>query len=127
MVSIRTIAGAQLLLAVLVLGGVWLLLPARWVWVDLPATGLGVACLVAAFALWRALPWAIRVARVVLWAELVIGSLVCSLLAVSAAQLAGSYGPVGAGGAALLITIAVLCLPYLIVFPALQLRGLGQR
>lgn len=126
MIGLRMIAGAQLLLAVLVLGGVWLLLPARWAWVDVPATALGVSCLVAAFALWRELPWAIRVARVVLWAELVIGSLTCTLLAVSAAQLAGSYGPVGAGGAALLITIAVLCLPYLIVFPALQLRGLGR-
>ena len=126
MISVRMVAGAQLLLAVLVLSGVWLLLPARWAWVDVPATLLGVSCLVAAFALWRELPWAIRFARVVLWAELVLGSVACSLLAVSAAQLAGSYGPVGAGGAALLITIAVLCLPYLIVFPALQLRGLGR-
>jgi hypothetical protein len=127
MIGHRTIAGAQLLLAVLILGGVWLLLPARWLWVDAPATLLGASCVVAAFALLRKLPWAIVFARVVLWAELAIGSLTCTLLAVSAAQLAGSYGPVGAGGAALLITIAALCLPYLIVFPALQLRGLGQR
>src|ERR1700748_3216890 len=107
MPSLRMIAGAQLLLAVLILGGVWLLLPARWLWVDAPATLLGVACAVTAVALWRQVTWATRFARVVLWAELVIGSLACTLLALSAAQLVGSYGPVGAGGAALLITIAV--------------------
>jgi hypothetical protein len=126
MIGLRTIAGAQLLLAVIILGGVWLLLPARWPWVDVPATLLGIACLIAAFALWRERAWATRFARIVLWAELVIGSLTCSLLSLSAAQLAGSYGPVGAGGAAILITIAALCLPYLIVFPALQLRSLGR-
>ena len=122
------IAFAQLLLSVLILGGVWLALPARWLWVDVPATVLGSAALLAALALMGRKAWALRLARGVLWAELLLGTLTASLLAAGAAQLAGSYGPVGAGGALLLITIAFLVLPYLVVFPALQLRwlrGLG--
>jgi hypothetical protein len=120
------IAAVQLLLSVLILGGVWFGLPARWVWVDVPATALAVAASLAAIALLKAASWALAVARAVLWAELIIGTLAASLLAMSAAQLAGSYGPVGAGGAVLLITIALLVLPYLVVFPALQLRWLRQ-
>jgi hypothetical protein len=124
MAKTRLIASTQLLLSMLVLGGVWLALPARWAWVDVPATVLGVACLIAALALFFERAWALRFARIVLWVELVIGTLSASLLGLSAAQLAGSYGPVGAGGALLLLTIAVLVLPYLVIFPALQLRWL---
>jgi hypothetical protein len=84
------------------------------------------AALLAALALLNAASWALAVARAVLWAELIVGTLSASLLGMSAAQLAGSYGPVGTGGAVLLITIALLVLPYLVVFPALQLRSLRQ-
>jgi hypothetical protein len=62
----------------------------------------------------------------VLRAELLLGTLTATLLAAAAAQLAGSYGPVGAGGAILLVTIAVLVLPYLVVLPALQLSWLRE-
>jgi hypothetical protein len=120
------IAFAQLLLALLILAGVWLALPARWIWVDAPASALGVGALLAALALTRRMPWAVRFTRGVLWAELLIGTLTASLLATAAAQLAGSYGPVGAGGALLLSTIALLVLPYLVIFPALQLRWLRE-
>lgn len=120
------IASVQLLVALLVLGGVWLGLPARWLWVDLPATLLALACLVAAFALYRGTSWARSFTRSLLWVELVVGTLTVSLLALSAAQLAGSYGPVGAGGALLLVTIAALVVPYLVVFPALQLKWLTE-
>ena len=77
-------------------------------------------------ALMHNVSWAARAARAVLWAELVLGTLTATLLASAAAQLAGSYGPVGAGGALLLVTIAVLVLPYLVIFPALQLQWLRQ-
>jgi len=122
----RLIACTQLLLALLVLGGVWLGLPARWLWVDLPGSALGLASVVAAVALLRGVRWAPALARAVLWAELVIGSACVTLLAISAAQLAGSYGPVGAGGALLMVTIAALVVPYLVVLPALQLRWLRK-
>lgn len=115
------VAAAQALLGVLLLGGVWVGLPARWPWVDVPGSALGAAALLVAAGLFARLPWAQRVARIVLWSELVIGSALVTLLAMSAAQLAGSYGPVGGGGALLMLTIAALVLPYLIAWPALQL------
>jgi hypothetical protein len=129
MSSARSIAASQLLLAVLLLGGVWLGLPARWLWIDVPLTALALGCAAASFGLFARTPWAVRLARVVLWSELVVGTLLVSLLALSIAQLAGSYGPVGAGGAALMATIAALILPYLVALPLLLLaavRKLGK-
>ena len=121
------VACVQLSLSLLIAGGVWLGLPARWVWVDVPATTLACCAFVAGVALLKRTRWALPFSRAVLWAQLVIGTLTASLLATAAAQLAGSYGPVGAGGALLLITIALLVLPYLVVFPALQLQWLRER
>jgi hypothetical protein len=120
------VAGAQLGLCLLLLGGIWLALPARWAWVDVPGTSLALAALLAAIALLARARWALSFARWVLRAQLLIGTLVATLLAAAAAQLAGTYGPVGAGGAILLVTVAVLVLPYLVVFPALQLTWLRE-
>jgi hypothetical protein len=120
------IAGAQLGLSVLLSGGVWLALPARWAWVDVPGTWLASAALLAAIGLLARTRWALPFARWVLRAELLLGTLTATLLAAAAAQLAGSYGPVGAGGAILLVTIAVLVLPYLVALPALQLAWLRE-
>jgi hypothetical protein len=120
------IAASQLLLSLLLLGGVWLALPARWLWIDVPTTLLALAAGAIAVALLLRAPWAVRCARVLLWAELAFGTLIVTLLALSIAQLAGSYGPVGAGGAALMGTIALLVLPYLVALPALQLAILRK-
>jgi hypothetical protein len=120
------IAIAQLFLSLLVLGGVWIALPARWLVVDVPGSLLGLAAGVSALGLFKRARWARRIARWVIWSELLIGTATASLLGLSAAQLAGSYGPVGAGGALLLIVIALLVLPYLVVLPALQLRWLRE-
>ena len=40
----------QGLLALLILCGIWLALPARWLWVDIPGTLLGLGCAAAAGA-----------------------------------------------------------------------------
>lgn len=120
------IAASQLLLSILLLCGVWIGLPARWLWIDVPASLLAAGCGLVAAALWSRARWAARAARALLWLELSFGCACVSLLAMSAAQLAGSYGPVGAGGAVLMATIALLILPYLVVFPALQLVWLCE-
>jgi hypothetical protein len=117
------IAASQLLLAVLIVVGVWVALPARWLWVDVPLTLLALGAAAAGGALLARKPWALRVLRVVLWIELAAGALVVSLLALSIAQLAGNYGPVGSGGAVLMGTIAALILPYLVGLPALLLAA----
>lgn len=127
MTKTTAIGCIQGLLALLILAGIWLGLPARWPWVDVPGTVLGLGCAAAAIALWTRARWAMRFARGVLWAELILGSTVVTLLGMSIAQLAGAYGPVGAGGALLMGTIAVLILPYLVVFPVLQLRWLREQ
>lgn len=120
------IAASQLLLALLLLGGVWLALPARWLWIDVPSTLLALGAAAIAIALLLRAPWALRGARVLLWIELVCGTLSVTLLALSIAQLAGSYGPVGAGGAVLMGTIALLIVPYLVGLPVLQLAILRK-
>jgi hypothetical protein len=120
------IAASQLLLSLLLLGGVWFALPARWLWIDVPSTLLALGAGAIAVALWLRAPWALRGARVLLWIELVFGTLLVSLLALSIAQLAGSYGPVGAGGAVLMGTIGLLILPYFVGLPALQLAILRK-
>jgi hypothetical protein len=52
-----------------------------------------------------------------------------TVLAVTASWLSGVYGPVGAGGAVVLVLVAALALPYLVVLPVVQLvwlRGAGR-
>jgi hypothetical protein len=119
-----SIAVAQAVIGVLLVGLIWLGLPARWWPVDVLGTALGIAALVAAAiaALGQRTSFSVRVVYTVLWAELVLGALAVSLLLASMSQLAGSYGPVGDGGALLMGTIIALILPYLIGLPALQLR-----
>jgi hypothetical protein len=127
MVPRIAIACAQSLIGVLSLGGIWLALPARWWPVDVLGTALGVAALSVALLVPAGWPRALRWARAVIWAELGLGTLTVTLLACSVAQLAGSYGPVGAGGALLMATIAALIVPYLVALPALQLYWLRGR
>ena len=123
------IACAQAVLGALLACGVWLGLPARWLPVDLVGTALAAGALSAAAIVLapKRPPLALRWVRIVVWAELGVGTLTVTLLAASMAQLAGSYGPVGAGGAVLMGTIVALVLPYLVALPALQLHWLRSR
>jgi hypothetical protein len=66
--------------------------------------------------------WAARIAAVI---ALVVGLGLVSALSLTASYLSGIYGPVGRGGALILILVAALALPYLVVLPAVQLVWLG--
>ena len=92
-------------LGVVLLAGIWLALPARYLLVDLLGTLLALAAFAAAVGIFTHKPWALPVARAVAWVELVAGTLTVSALAWSAAALSGSYGPVGDGGAVLMGTV----------------------
>jgi hypothetical protein len=120
------IACAQGVIGVLLACGIWLGLPARWWPVDLLGTALAVGALCAAAIVLapKLGRRGISCVRIVIWAELVLGTLTVTLLAASMAQLAGSYAPVGSGGALLMGAIAALVTPYLVALPALQLRWL---
>ncbi len=121
MTRLHLVAVLHLGLALLLSCGIWLVLPARYLLVDVVGTLVALAALASALSLSFSRTWAVQLARAVAWLELVTGTLCVSALALSAAQLAGSYGPVGAGGAALMAAVALLVLPYLVVLPAFQL------
>jgi hypothetical protein len=109
------------IVGLMTLVGVWLALPTRWAWVDVPATLLAFASLASCLSLLTKRGWAIRLALMVTCAGLALGCLTITLLAWSASQLVGQYGPVGGGGTLLLSSIAALLLPYFVGLPLLQL------
>lgn len=113
--------GLDLFLAVLLLLGVWVALPARWLPMDLGITLLALLLAGAGIGLYRGAAWGERAGRAVAALTLVVGCGLATTLAFTAAGLVGMYGPVGQGGAIILTVSAFLLLPYLVVFPAAQL------
>jgi len=119
-------AAGSFLTAILVTGGVFGGLPARWAPVDVTA-GLVTAASVGSGVLMLARARiAARVARAVSAAVLLLGLALVLVLAATASYLSGIYGPVGKGGAMVLGVVALLAVPYLIVLPAAQLLYLGR-
>lgn len=122
----RWVAAALAGLAALLAIGIWVALPARWWPVDVPGTLLAIACTASAVGLWRRAAWGRRLALATCWALLVAGSLTVTALCITVAQISGQYGPVGAGGALLMGTMAALVLPYLVALPALSIAWLRR-
>lgn len=121
----RILGSIDLVAAAVVGLGVFAGLPARWWGVDLPAA-LVVALLGAAgIGLVGGFGWGRRVARAASLVTLALGLALVTALVVAASYLSGIYGPVGRGGALILVLVAALALPYLIAFPAFQLLWLG--
>jgi hypothetical protein len=123
----RLFGAADLAAACVVLLGVFAGLPARWLPIDLAAGLLGALFLASGVALianHRAGP---VLARAAAFAALGVGMVLVLGLGVSASWLAGVYGPVGRGGALLLVLVAALVVPYLLLLPAAQLLWLGPR
>ena len=120
-------ATLDLVTAVLLLGGIWLALPARWWPVDVFGTALGLLLGASGIGLLREAEWSPKVARIAAATSLTVGTLLVVGLAFTAGSISGLYGPVGAGGALLLIAVAALLLPYLVIFPAAQLYFLHQK
>lgn len=121
---------AQLTVGGLLLFGIWVLLPARYLPVDALFTVIGGLQLASGATLLAGkLPGsrARRFALVAGWATLVAGAGLVTALSFTVAHLMGMYGPVGQGGALLMGTIAALVLPYLVLLPALQLAWLRAR
>jgi hypothetical protein len=115
----------NLVAAGLVALGVFQGLPTRWWVIDVPA-GIVIGLLgTAGGGLLARRPWAPALARLASALTLVLGLALVGALAVSVSYLWGIYGPVGRGGALLLLLVAALALPYLVVLPAAQLVWLG--
>jgi hypothetical protein len=105
--------------------GVFAGLPARYWPIDVPAAVLSVLLAAAGVGLLARTPWAERAARVASMASLALGLLLIAVLALTASYLSGIYGPVGRGGAIILVLVAALAIPYLVALPASQLYWLG--
>lgn len=99
---------------------IWGLLPDRWWPVDVPGTLVGALLIVVGVGLIVGARWARRAAAVLSGFIAVAGACLIMALALTAGQLAGMYGPVGTGGAAVLTVVFLLLFPYLVVFPAAQ-------
>jgi hypothetical protein len=120
---------ANVLAGALVLFGVFVALPARWWPVDTGAAAVAALQVAAGAGLLGGARWGRMVAMVASTLALGVGLLTASTLAVTASWLSGVYGPVGKGGAVILVLVAALVLPYAVVLPALELLWLrgGRR
>jgi hypothetical protein len=122
----RLIGSTQLVIGALLLAAIWLALPARYWPIDLAGNALAALCVASGAGMLARRAWGTRLARITSWITLAFGLLLTTGLASTISHLAGSYGPVGAGGAALMFTIALLVLPYLVGLPLLQLAWLRR-
>lgn len=118
---------AHVLTAALIVVGVFGALPARWLPIDAPSLLLVVLHAGAGAALVSNHARARDVARVAAFASLAMGLGLIALLAWSASYLAGVYGPVGRGGAIIMVLVIALAVPYLLALPAGELLWLGAR
>ena len=123
----RLFGAADLVAAFVVLLGVFAGLPSRWLPIDLAGGVLGALFLASGVALLANHGKAPLLARVAAFAALAVGMVLVLALGVSASWLAGVYGPVGRGGALLLVLVAALVVPYLLLLPAAQLLWIGPR
>lgn len=120
------LGGIDLVTALLLLGCVWGVLPARWWPIDVSATLLGALLAASGVGLLMGTPWARRVGLAAGGVTLVLGLALVTTLALTASYLSGLYGPVGRGGAVILILVGALAVPYFVFFPAAQLVALRK-
>jgi hypothetical protein len=124
----RRLFGSIDLVYGLVLGGIvgWAL-PERHVVVDALGGLAAVACLGAGIALWLAVPWAALAARIAAAVLLALGLVLIGGIVTSVGFLHGIYGAIGELGETVLVVLAGLVVPYLVIFPLLQLARFGRR
>jgi uncharacterized membrane protein len=113
----RVFSALHIVTGAVVVVGVFMGLPVRYAPVDLLAGVLAMALFVSGFGLLVRTRWSHRVARAVSWVTLVIGLSVTALLAITASHVAGLYGPIGRGGALIMVLVACLVVPYLVAIP----------
>jgi hypothetical protein len=115
------------LLAIVMLAGVFGGLGMRWWVVDVPSVCVAALLLLSSFGLARTTRWAAAALRACAILELVVGLLALAALGVSAAYLGSVHGELGRSGQMTFILGITLLLPYLIVYPSVQLLWLHRR
>lgn len=117
----RSFAIGNALLAAVVLWATFGGLTARDYWVDAPAVLLAAMLLVSSLGLLRGAPWALRMLRTCASIELLIGLCAIAGLALSVSYLLGTHSELGRSGALTMTLLLALLLPYMVVYPVLQL------
>jgi hypothetical protein len=118
---------ANVAVALFVLGGVFRLLPTRWWLVDGGAIIIALLLGGSGVSLLRSAPVAERLTRIAAAIVLVLGLALFSAIALTASWISGVYSQVGTSGAVIFGLVAALVLPYLVVFPAVELAWIGPR
>lgn len=118
-----TNAGVSALVAWSVFRG----LPTRWWVVDDGAFVIVVLLAASSVALLANHRLAEPITRAAAAVTLVLGLALFATLALTASWLYGVYGPVGKGGSALFVLVALMVFPYLVVLPAALLAWVGPR
>lgn len=113
--------------ALLVAGGVFLALPWRWWVVDAPACLAVVLLLASSVGLLMGKPWGARVLRASAAFLLVAGLALIAALTLAIAFLSGVHGVLGQGVAVGYLVLVAIVVPYLVVFPGVQLVWVHQR
>ena len=118
---------ANLFVALLAYFGIFRGLPSRWLPVDL--AGVVVIAFMAAsgVALLLNRRGAALLTRIASIVVLAIGMILFAALVLTASWLAGVYGPIGRGGAAIFGLVAAMVLPSTIVLPAAELLWIGPK
>jgi hypothetical protein len=114
-------------IAAFVLVGVFRLLPTRWWVVDGGAALVALLLGGSGAALLAKARLAAPLVRVASGLVLVLGVLLFTALVGTAGWLSGVYGPVGTSGAVVFALVAALVLPYVVVYPAVELAWIGPR
>jgi hypothetical protein len=117
----------NVLLAALVLGGVFGGLGVRWWIVDVPSVAVAALLLGSSFGLARATHWAMTALRACAMVELGIGVATLAGLVISMVYLASVHGEIGRSGTTTLLLGVTLLLPYLVVYPSVQLLWLRRQ
>lgn len=117
----RSFAIGNVLLAAFLVWGTFGGLSARDLWVDAPAVMLALLLCASALGLLRNAPWALALLRACASIELLIGMVAIAALALSVSYLFGTHSDLGRSGALSMTVVIALLLPYLVVYPVLQL------
>jgi hypothetical protein len=117
----RVFALGNALLAALLVLGVFRALPVRYWAVDLPSVLLAGLLLLSSYGLLRRRAWCLRALRVCALCELVVGLSAVAALLLAVSYLGGVHGEVGRSALIVASAGSALLLPYLVVYPSLQL------
>ena len=117
---------SNLLVALILLGGVFVVVQPRFWGLDAPLALIALVQLTSGVGLLLRLPWAARALRVSAWVSFASGLLVISLVVLSMVFLRGILGDYGVAAMAVSGLIVALLVPYVLVLPALELLWLKR-